>query len=123
MSDNATQVGEISQRTIDLLQLDIEPGMPIYLGKSNILHMSRTHPQDYKTYKKRISEILENPDYMGLNPKDDSIEYVKVIDVDDKFVKIAVRVSDTNIYYVRTIYARDLTKLKKFVDKGHLQAY
>ena len=123
MSENATQVGKISQRTIDLLYLDIEPGTPIYLGKSNILHMSRTHPQDYKTYGKHILDILANPDYVGLNPKDDSIEYVKIFEMTNEFVKVAVRVSHAGVCYARTIYARDLTKLMKFVNKGHLQAY
>ena len=48
------KVGEISQRVIDLLDLDIEAGTAIYTGKSNILHMQNRHSKDYKAYGKYI---------------------------------------------------------------------
>ena len=118
-----TKAGEISQRVIDLLDIDIEEGTPIYIGKSNVMHMSQKHKADYRTYRKHLPEILEYPDYIGLNPNDDSIEYVKIFEVNNTFVKVAVRVSDNNVCYARTIYARDLAKLARFVLSGHLIEY
>jgi hypothetical protein len=118
-----TKVGEINLRVIEILNLDIEPGTPIFIGKSNVLHMSRSHPSDYKEYRNHIPDIIENPDFVGINPKDDSIEYVKIFDVDGKFVKVAVRVSQGGVCYARTIYARDLEKMTKFIEKGLLFDY
>ena len=48
------KVGDISQRVIDLLQLDVEVGTPIYISPSNIEHMINTHPHDiiYLSYEK-----------------------------------------------------------------------
>lgn len=117
------KVGEISQRVVDLLGLDIKPGTPIYTGKSNIVHMQRNHAQDYRAYRQYIPEIIKAPDYVGINPKDDSIEYVKIFETDGNFVKIAVRVSDMDRFYARTIYARELDKLEKFVESGNLIRY
>lgn len=41
--------------------------------------MNSRHPKDYATYSKFIPEILEKPDYVRLDSKDNSIEYVKKI--------------------------------------------
>jgi hypothetical protein len=117
------KVGEINQRVIDLLGLDVEAGTPIFTGKSNVVHMQKNHARDYRAYGKHIPEIIKNPDYVGLNPKDDSVEYVKIFEVDGDFVKVAVRVSDSGYFYARTIYARELDKLEKFVASGNLIKY
>jgi len=118
-----TRVGIISKKVIELLDLGIEPGTSIFLGKSNVLHMSRSHPADYQAYHQHIPDIIEKPDYVGVNPKDDSIEYVKIFESTGSFVKVAVRVSDYDVCYARTIYARNLAKLEKFISKGHLLPY
>jgi len=117
------KVGEINQRVIDLLDLDVEAGTPIFTGKSNIIHMQKNHAQDYKAYRKYIPTIIESPDYVGINPKDDSIEYVKIFQIDGNFVKVAVRVSDGGSFYARTIYARELDKLEKFIESGNMIKY
>ena len=39
-----------------------------------------------------LPEILVNPDYVGINPSDDPIEYVKIFENNGIFVKVAVRV-------------------------------
>ena len=118
-----TKVGEVSQRVIDLLSIDIEEGTPIYIGKSNVMHMSQKHKADYRTYRKHLSEIIKYPDYIGLNPNDDSIEYIKIFETNSTFVKVAIRVSANNVCYARTIYARDIVKLKRYVSGGHLIKY
>ncbi|MCL2427544.1 MAG: PBECR2 nuclease fold domain-containing protein [Oscillospiraceae bacterium] len=117
------KVGEISQRVIDLLNLNVKSKTPIFTGKSNVLHMQKSHKQDYKAYGRYIPAIIENPDYVGINPSDDSIEFVKIFEIDGKFVKVAVRISDGGNYYARTIYARELGKFEKFVESGHLIKY
>jgi hypothetical protein len=72
-------VGRINKRVIELLDLnEIEPGLPILLGESNIQHMQASHPYDYEKYRKYLSEILSNPTYVAKHPKKDSIEYIKV---------------------------------------------
>ena len=45
-----TKIGNFSARIIELLELDIPVGTPIYIADSNIEHMKSSHPEDYKKY-------------------------------------------------------------------------
>ena len=38
------QVGQFSSHIINLLELDIEVGTPIYISDTNIEHMKSSHP-------------------------------------------------------------------------------
>jgi hypothetical protein len=71
------EVGKLSARVVSLLGSSMNAGQPIYLGPSNIAHMQSRHPGDYAKYGQYIPQILAQPDYVGENPKDGSIEYVK----------------------------------------------
>lgn len=77
MPDHAKQVGVLCQRVIDLLGLTMKEGQSILLGESNIAHMVSNHPADYALYGEYIPLILSAPDYVALNAKDSSIEYVQ----------------------------------------------
>ena len=87
------KVGEISQGVIDLLELKVEAGTPVFIGDSNIAHMMVSHLEDYESFKDHIPDIISVPDYVGVNPNDKSVEYVKIFVVENKYVKVAVRVS------------------------------
>ena len=76
MPDHAKQVGVLCQRVIDLLGLSMTEGQSILLGESNIAHMVSRHPADFALYGEYIPLILAAPDYVALNAKDGSIEYV-----------------------------------------------
>lgn len=114
------QVGKIQQTVIDALGLHIPANTPIYIGQQNIQHMQTKHGTDYEKYGSHISEILNTPDYVGLNPKDDSIEYVKEFIVDQEYVKVAVRVSTNGVHFARTLYILKTQRAKNFICKGTL---
>ena len=68
-------VSEIVRSIRDVKALNIKNNV----GKKyedNIEHMKKKHPEAYEKYGKDIPFILGNPDYVGLNTKDESIEYV-----------------------------------------------
>ena len=115
------RVGTISRNVISALDLKIEHEESILLGDSNIEHMKKKHPEAYEKYGKDIPFILGNPDYVGLNTKDESIEYVKEYKVDDEYVKVAVRVSGNRNYFARSIYVLNKTRVKNFITKGTLK--
>ena len=100
----AQEVGRITNRVITALNLNIAPNTPILLGQTNIEHMLNRHYNDYVQYSPYISNILQSPDYIALNPRDSSIEYVKEFVVNQEYVKIAVRVSNNGKYFARSIY-------------------
>ena len=44
------KIGSFSREVIELLQLDITAGTPIYIGSSNIEHIKSRHPYEYEKY-------------------------------------------------------------------------
>jgi len=119
-----TKVGEINQRVVDLLGLDILAGTPIYLSNSNIEHMINSHPHDFESYGMDLENILRHPDFVGKNANDNSIEYVKLFQVQNKeYIKVAVRISAGGNYFARSIYSRDIRRMERFIKKGYLLTY
>ena len=113
MPERAKQVGKLSQRVIELLGLTLSEGRSILLGESNIAHMVSRHPEDYALYGEYIPLILSMPDYVALNTKDESIEYVKEVQMDDVYVKVAVRVSARGQLFARSVYRLNTNRAKK----------
>ena len=123
MKSAIVQVGVLSQRMIDLLGLTLPEGQGIFLGESNIEHMNKRHPKDYELYGKYISIILSEPDYVRQNPGDESLEYVKEIQMDGVYVKVAVRVSAQGKLFARSLYRLNSNRVRNFIEKGTLLKY
>ena len=123
MPERAKQVGKLSQRVIELLGLTLSEGRSILLGESNIAHMVSRHPEDYALYGEYIPLILSMPDYVALKTKDESIEYVKEVQMDDIYVKVAVRVSARGQLLARSVYRLNTNRAKNFIEKGTLKKY
>lgn len=115
------KVGAISPRVAATLGLSGVDNSPIYLGDSNIAHMQTQHPADYLKYGGEIRNILAAPDYVGINRKDGSIEYVKEFVVDGEFVKVAVRVSSSGRHFVRSLYILRNSRVRNYIAKGTLK--
>ena len=115
------RIGFFSSNVIRTLGLDIPAGTPIYIADSNIEHMKTSHPEDYEKYGNELQNIIANPDYVGKNTKDDSIEFTKEYFINGEYVKVAVRVSTQNIYYARSMYVLNPNRVKNFIEKGTLK--
>lgn len=115
------RIGFFSSNVIRTLGLDIPAGTPIYIADSNIEHMKTSHPEDYEKYGSELQNIIANPDYVGKNTKDDSIEFTKEYFINGEYVKVAVRVSTQNTYYARSMYVLNPNRVKNFIEKGTLK--
>lgn len=116
------QIAVITEDVIKILGLTCPINTPIYIGESNINHMKSRHPEDYNMYFSYIGIILTKPDYVRLNPKDDSIEYVRRIEINNKFIKVAVRVTASGSYFARSLYALNTNRVLNFIRKGTLKS-
>lgn len=110
------KIGEFSAKVISTLSLDIKPGTPIYLSPSSREHILERHYDDYIQYALNISDIIANPEYVGLNP-DNSVAFVK--NVREHLVSADVRITCNGLYhFVRTMHSRQQKKFDKLVAKG-----
>lgn len=116
-------VGTLSPRVIELLDLSFRAGQAIMLGESNIAHMKSRHPADYERFGPYIPQILSKPDYVGQNPADGSIEYVKEFVIEGAFVKVAVRVAASGTLFARSVYVLNPNRVRNFIAKGTLKKY
>lgn len=119
---NRKRIGFFSSAVVETLGLGISPGTPIYIADTNIEHMKASHPEDFEKYGNDIADIIANPDYVGQNAKDDSIEFTKEYFVNGDFVKVAVRVTTRNVYYARSMYVLNPNRVKNFIKKGTLKS-
>lgn len=112
------QVGIIKKKIISLLNLSIKANTPIFIGDSNIKHIQTKHPYEFNEYFDKIADIISYPDYVGINHHDNSIEYIKQYLINYETIKIAVRVTTGNQYYVRTMYKLNETKVKRCLENN-----
>lgn len=123
MQPSPILVGTLSARVVELLGLSMRAGQAIMLGQSNIAHMKSKHPADYEKFGQYIPQILVAPDYVGENPADGSIEYVKEFVIEDAFVKVAVRVTSNGTLFARSVYRLNTNRVNNFIAKGTLKKY
>ena len=115
------KIGKFSKKIIDLLNLNIPENTEIYIGNQNREHMEKKHSHDYYYYHHLLPNIISNPDYVGIEPKNNSIEYIKEVSIDPSvIIKIAIRVSSNGKYFIRTMYNISDHKIQSALNKGYL---
>ena len=119
---DAEKVGEISEEVKTALGLEFAVGTPIYIGPTNIEHMEREHPVEFECFFECLPQIISAPDYVGLNPKDGSIEYIKTFSTcAGKHLKLAVRISKDNFLFARSLYEIFERTVRYRAEKGTLK--
>ena len=76
--------------------------------------MKHQHPEDFEKYGADIENIIKNPTYLARNEKKKSIEFIKEYKIDNDFVLVAVRVSNQNVHFARTMYVMADEKVEKY---------
>ncbi len=114
-------VGSVSPQVEQLLGLTVPADRNIYFGPSNLAHMQTAHPADFSQYGAELRNILAHPDYVGQNPSDGSIEYVKLFLRNGDYVKVAVRLSRSDHYYARSLYVLNNSRVRNYITKGTLK--
>lgn len=116
------QVGRIKSEYFQILELDDS----IDIVKVNIENLrkrleKRNHDNMIK-YLSRISELIENPDYIGINPRERgrSIEYVIQL---EENVLIGIKLDYKNEYfYIATMHEISELKLNQRIKNGRLKS-
>ena len=116
------QVGRIKSEYFQILELDDS----IDIVKVNIenlrKHLEKRNHDNMIKYLSRISELLENPDYIGINPRERgrSIEYVIQL---EENVLIGIKLDYKNEYfYIATMHEISELKLNQRIKNGRLKS-
>lgn len=111
----------IRKEIIDILKLDILPDTPVYIGETNIEHIKNRHPYEYEKYLPDIGQIIDTPDYVGINPKDASILFVKLYEVHGEYIRVAVRITTAGRCYAKTLHLLSTCNAERYIEKGTLK--
>lgn len=114
-------IGYISQAVIKTLDLKISPNTPVFIGESNIEHIKSRHPYEYDKYYQDIGLIINSPDYVGLNPKDDSILFVKLYKVNGEYIRAAVKITSGGKCFAKTLHSLSTCNAERYLEKGTLK--
>lgn len=112
------QVGTFSGDVITKLQLNIIPGTPIYIGDSNEEYIKNKHPYKYDKYYNKIPDIISSPDYIGLNPREHSIQYVKKFRINSEYIRVAIRITRKHKCFVKTLHLLSTHNAERYIIKG-----
>lgn len=114
-------VGRLEQNVVDALGINMPDDPKIYLGEQNIAHMMSSHPDEYRKYGNRIELIIAEPDYVFYDKRDNTVEFIKQIVVNGEYIKLAVRATKSEKYYVRTLYVIRKERVDQYINSGALK--
>lgn len=120
MTDSLAKVGIFKQEYNNNLNTNL-PCLDIMQSSGLIKHIQKRHPNQIQ-YLSNIQDILNNPDYIGMNPKQpDSIELIKVY-ADN--ILIAIKLDNSNgYYYIASLYDVTQSKINSGLNSGRIKKY
>ena len=116
------EVGRIKSEYFRILKLDDSIDI-VKVNMENLKkHLEKRNHDNMIKYLSRISELLENPTYIGINPREKgrSIEYVIQL---DENVLIGIKLDYKNEYfYIATMHEISELKLNQRIKNGRLKS-
>ena len=68
-----------------------------------------------------IEEIIAEPDYVGQNPKDQSITYVKLFQLESVYIRIAVRITPKKVAFAKSLHLLSTRNAERYIEHGTLK--
>lgn len=103
----------------------LNPDADILFWKDRVKH-TELHKDDFISDNEfyscleQIPSIIENPDYLSIHPKDNSISFIKYF---SGHISVAIRVSASGTLSYRTMYPITDAQLTNYIDKGRAWAW
>lgn len=120
-NDKMLEVGMYQEEFNKILNIDLPIGI-IYQSKGLPTHMVKRKHFKCLKYIDKISDIIKNPDYIGINPSEDnSIELIKRF---ENNVLIGIKLdTDENYLYVSTMHDVQESKIERRLHGGRLKKF
>jgi len=120
--EDLLKVGTYNLRFNEILDIDIEQ-LEIYRSKGLPAHMLKRKHYNCMKYIDFIPEIIENPDYIGVNPNE-SGSSIEVIKRYKDNVMIGIKLdTDGDYLYVSTMHDIQESKITRRLHSGRIKEY
>jgi len=113
------KIGMLTKEIADIIKLDRDE-CDIVLWEDRFKYIEK-HKENFESEEsfikhiELIPDIIENPDYVGRHPKDNSIQYIKQL---DKLMIVAVRIKYKGKLCFRTAYPLTEKQLKDYIESN-----
>jgi len=120
--ENLSVVGEYNTKFNEILELSLDE-QSIYQADGLKTHIERRHPECLG-YLDLIPQIIQNPDFIGVNPREKSGESVELIKRFDSNILIGIKLDTKNKYlYVATLHEIRESRIERQLHSGRLKKY
>ena len=112
---------KVKEQIKELLGIQSDVNVIKYSKNNLEKHLLKRNHIDALKYFDKIEDILEEPDYVGINPneKSECLEYIKVF---DENILVALKIhSSEEFYYIPSMYTITDYKLQSRLFSGRLK--
>lgn len=119
------KIGELNQDVIDILELDLKP-QNINTWSTRIAEHCEKHNKEYSSASNfdqavsLIPLIIEQPDYVGIHPKNGNIQYIKRL---NDISLVGIHIVHNGGLLFRTIFPISEIKLENSIKSGKFLPY
>lgn len=119
---NRKKIGKVGKSMVISNKLKMPAETPIYLSRSNECHIKNKHKYAYDKHFKDLPQIIENPDFVGVNNQNLSLDYYKKIDGCNYYLKVPSRGTNiNNTQFARTMYPISNKKMLQLYESGNVK--
>ncbi len=123
MDDNLLKVGKYNLDFNSLLEINIEE-LDIYRSKGLPSHMVKSRHGNCLKYIDYIPDIIENPDYIGVNPNEDGTNSIELIKKYRYNVLVGIKLdTDGKYLYVSTMHDVQEGKIQRRLFSGRIKVF
>lgn len=122
MAEESIVVGKVTKPILDTLNLSGSE-KEIVLWKDRIRYLDKHRAdfpsdEDFEKHIKMIPLIIKEPEYVGLHPKGDSVQFIKRI---DEIMLVGIRVSTNQRWSFRSAYPITQEKFDTYLQSGSIK--
>lgn len=122
---NSKIIGYVSKKVCDDLNLEEQIGKSIKMTAPLLEHIAK-HSEEYESVESclytisNVSDIINDPDYIYFNNKNNSIEFYKYL---KEYVSVVVKVTNKKNLYIASIYPVKKSKIDNRMEKKAWDKY
>ncbi len=123
MSDKLIEVGKYKSEFNTILGINIQ-SKEIYRSKGLPAHMIKSKHAKCLKYIDYIPDIIDKPDYIGINPNENGNESIELIKRYKDNIMIGIKLDKDNDYlYVSTMHDIQESKIQRRLHSGRIKEF